>query len=355
MGVQVAVGQGPDLRGASGCWRTAGAARRRSATPRRGWTTSTATARTRRSRWGSSSTTAANRPGCWPGRRRRGRCRPTSPSPSARHRLRGGRATTAPATSSPRRRLDAYAAELGRAPRSTRCRRRARRPALPPLFDFFAGPAERAFQVLGADFVSTEDGTGVVHLAPGSARTTRSPPTPPASRRSCRWTSTAATPPRSRRGRASTCSTPTRTSSATSRSTGVVLRHETYDHSYPHCWRCATAARLPRDLVVVRRGHQVPRPHGRAQRADHLGARAPQGRQLRQVAGERARLVDQPQPLLGLADPGVAQRRPRYPRIDVYGSLAELEADFGVEVDRSPPPAVDELTGPTPTTRPAGR
>src|SRR4029453_12327604 len=36
-----------------------------------------------------------------------------------------------------------------------------------PLFDFLveqAGP--NAFQVLGADFVSTEDGTGVVHMAP---------------------------------------------------------------------------------------------------------------------------------------------------------------------------------------------
>ena len=44
-----------------------------------------------------------------------------------------------------------------------------------------------------------------------------------------------------------------------------------------------------------------------------LGARARQGRQLRQVAGQRPRLVDQPQPLLGLADPGVAQRRPELP------------------------------------------
>ena len=73
------------------------------------------------------------------------------------------------------------------------------------------------------------------------------------------------------------------------------------------------AARLPGHLVVVRRGDQVPRPDGRAQRGDHLGARAPQARQLRQVAGERPRLVDQPQPLLGLADPGVAQRRPGLP------------------------------------------
>src|SRR4029079_7255847 len=35
-----------------------------------------------------------------------------------------------------------------------------------PLFDFFAD-TPNAFQVLARDFVSTEDGTGVVHMAPG--------------------------------------------------------------------------------------------------------------------------------------------------------------------------------------------
>ena len=35
-----------------------------------------------------------------------------------------------------------------------------------PLFPFFAG-TKNAFQILGADFVTTEDGTGVVHMAPG--------------------------------------------------------------------------------------------------------------------------------------------------------------------------------------------
>ena len=35
-----------------------------------------------------------------------------------------------------------------------------------PLFPFFAD-TPNAFLVLAADFVSTEDGTGVVHLAPG--------------------------------------------------------------------------------------------------------------------------------------------------------------------------------------------
>ena len=41
------------------------------------------------------------------------------------------------------------------------------------------------------------------------------------------------------------------------------------------------------------------------------GAR--QGRLVRQVAGQRPRLVDQPEPVLGLADPGVEVRRPELP------------------------------------------
>ena len=41
-----------------------------------------------------------------------------------------------------------------------------RRAAIPPAFDYFAA-TENAFVVLGGDFVTTEDGTGVVHMAPG--------------------------------------------------------------------------------------------------------------------------------------------------------------------------------------------
>ncbi len=35
-----------------------------------------------------------------------------------------------------------------------------------PLFDYFTGRDERFFRVVCADFVSTEDGTGIVHIAP---------------------------------------------------------------------------------------------------------------------------------------------------------------------------------------------
>jgi isoleucyl-tRNA synthetase len=39
---------------------------------------------------------------------------------------------------------------------------------------------------------------------------------------------------------------------------------------------------------------------------------------------------------------------PNHPRIDVYGSIAQLEADFGVEVDNLHRPAIDDLVRPNP-------
>ncbi|RKX23603.1 MAG: isoleucine--tRNA ligase, partial [Candidatus Zixiibacteriota bacterium] len=36
-----------------------------------------------------------------------------------------------------------------------------------PLFDFYADKADEAFYVINADFVTMEDGTGIVHIAPG--------------------------------------------------------------------------------------------------------------------------------------------------------------------------------------------
>ena len=65
-------------------------------------------------------------------------------------------------------RLGAYAKELAEATsRSARSRARPGRAALHAAVRL-PGRAGRpnAFQVLGADFVTTEDGTGVVHLAP---------------------------------------------------------------------------------------------------------------------------------------------------------------------------------------------
>jgi isoleucyl-tRNA synthetase len=79
----------------------------------------------------------------------------------------------------------------------------------------------------------------------------------------------------------------------------VLLRRESFDHSYPHCWRCrnpliymavsswfvATTKIRDRMLELNEQVTWVP---------EHVKARA-----VREVAGEHPRLVDQPQPVLG--------------------------------------------------------
>ena len=127
-------------------------------------------------------------------------------------------------------------------------------------------------------------------------------------------------------------------------------------HNYPHCWRTDTPIIYRAMSSLVRRGHRVPRPHRRAQPADQLDPRPRARRRLRQVARRRARLVDLPQPLLGCAHPGVAQRRPRLPphrrlRLD-------RRARARLRRRRSPTCTVRSSTtscGRTPTTRPASR
>ena len=46
---------------------------------------------------------------------------------------------------------------------------------------------------------------------------------------------------------------------------------------------------------------------------------------------------------------------PRYPRVDVYGSLDELERDFGVRPTTCTARRSTSSCGPTPTIRPASR
>ncbi len=113
-------------------------------------------------------------------------------------------------------RLGAYARELGDEPEVL-----GRYPGADllglryvPPFPYFMDSAN-AFQVLPGEFVTTEDGTGIVHMAPPTAKTTRTPATGRASCRSPRSTPRAASTPPFRTTRVSTSSTRTPTSSAT--------------------------------------------------------------------------------------------------------------------------------------------
>ncbi len=134
----------------------------------------------------------------------------------------------------------------------------------------------------------------------------------------------------------------------------VLLRRETYDHSYPHCWRCRepliykgvsswfveVTAIKDRMLQLNQEINWVP---------DHIrdGQFGKWLENARDWSITRNRFWGSPVPVWKSDDPA-------YPRIDVYGSFAEIERDFGDlprNADGEPDlhrPFVDELTRPNP-------
>ncbi|SDR88298.1 Isoleucyl-tRNA synthetase [Friedmanniella luteola] len=229
-----------------------------------------------------------------------------------------------------------------------------------PPFRYFVG-TENAHVVLAADYVTTEDGTGLVHIAPAFGEEDKAVTDA---------AGIAVVVPVDAAGRF-TAEVPEyaglqvfdanlaiiddlRAATGSVSPGTVLLRRETYDHPYPHCWRCknpliykAVSSWFVAVTAIKERMVQL------NDQITWVPEHVKDGQFGKWLAGardwsiSRNRFWGSPIPIWKSDDPA-------HPRVDVYGSIAELEADFGVEVTDLHRPYVDQLTRPNPDD-PTGR
>jgi isoleucyl-tRNA synthetase len=222
-----------------------------------------------------------------------------------------------------------------------------------PMFPFFAD-APNAFQILSGDFVTTEDGTGVVHMAPGFGEDDQN---------ACNAVGIPTLCPMDEHGRYTAEIGPwagMHVFDANAevikdlKGRGLVVRHDSYHHSYPHCWRCAeplvyraisswfvqVTAFRDRMGELNQQIHWVP---------EHVkdGSFGKWLANARDWSISRNRFWGSPIPVW-------KSDNPDYPRMDVYGSIEDLQRDFGTQITDLHRPYVDDLTRPNPDD-PSGR